>query len=467
MSTTFTNNPAEYFDFDNYAAHQLPPGKVEKQQIAALNERFQALKDQIGPLGALASAQKITSIESLDDAAALLFPHTIYKTYPEELLLTGQYGKMTEWLSRLTTLDLSAVASQDFETMDDWMDALDLQTDMDICHSSGTTGRLSFHPRGKYETDQIHSITKMKFTDRQGDRQFTYGQWPYTVIWPAQSFGRTSILRGTTVLKNLVSMGEEKFHPYLPTVLSSDHHYYVMRCKNLLAQGIDEAPQPSDYVYARLQEAEQLMQDIPMLKQRLLDLVAALKYKERIMMFGTPLTVYDFARSGLDRGMENMFMADSFVNTAGGFKNVPDVPGLMEAVKKFTGDQTLFKDAYGMTELITGFDQCDADRFHIPPWIITYLLDPETGELLPSEGRQKGRAAFFDLPVQTYWGGTVTADLIEIDWGQCRCGRTTPTISPNIVRMSESPNEHYIGTASKAGIDAALEAMGQGLAQPH
>lgn len=287
----------------------------------------------------------------------------------------------------------------------------------------------------------------------------------FSVIWPAQAFGRTSILRGTEILRGVVTEHEDDFYPYLPTALSSDHHYYVMRCQKLLAEGKEEAPPPSPYVQMRLEEAQRLYEDIPLLQQRLLDTVATLKYKQRIMMFGTPVTVHQFASAGLARGMENMLMEDSFINTVGGFKNERENANLFPEVQRFTGEGTLFKDAYGMTELITGFDRCDYDVFHIPPWILAYLLDTETGELLPREGKQKGRAAFFDLPVQTYWGGTVTADNIEIDWGQCKCGRTTPTIGSKIERMSESADELYIGSSSKASVDAEIEALNVGLAQ--
>ena len=60
------------------------------------------------------------------------------------------------------------------------------------------------------------------------------------------------------------------------------------------------------------------------------------------------------------------------------------------------------------------------------PWVIPFVLDPETSELLPRRGVQTGRFAFFDLAADSHWGGLMTGDEIEIDFdAQCGCGATT------------------------------------------
>lgn len=461
MSKLFADDPAEYFGYDNHQSHHIPRKKVETLQLAALQARFVKLKGKLPPLAALASAQSIDEIATLEAAAPLLFPHNIYKSYPEELLSNGNYGLLTKWLSRLTTNDLSSIMAREFETMDDWMDALDVQDKIEICHSSGTSGRLSFFPRGKHEVKMRHHLIKMKFTDSISGKKIKYGDWPFSIIWPAQSFGRTAILRTASTFRSLLTEKEEDYHPYLPTALSSDHHYYAMRCQNLLNEGYEDGLEPSDYVRARLEETNALVRDMSHLQQRLLDTVAGLKNKQRIMMFGGPVTIHKFATAGLERGMGNMFMEGSFVVTGGGLKNFPARRTLYEEIRQFTGD-VFFKDSYGMTELISGFDQCDYGRYHIPPWIIPYLIDDKSRKLLPRTGKQAGRAAFFDLPAQTYWGGIVTADFVEIDWGTCPCTRTTPHIGPEIARIDETVSGH-IGTASHVGISAATEALTAGL----
>jgi hypothetical protein len=93
--------------------------------------------------------------------------------------------------------------------------------------------------------------------------------------------------------------------------------------------------------------------------------------------------------------------------------------------------------------------------------VVPFLLDTETGKTLPRKGVQKGRAAFFDLIVQTYWGGVVTNDEIEIDWGQCRCGRNTPFIKPTISRSSQV--EMNMGWTSEKAMEQAKHTLRDGL----
>ena len=62
MSKSFVDNPAEYFDYDYFAAHQLARDGVEKEQLAGLNRRFQDLKDKILPLSVLAESQNVLSL---------------------------------------------------------------------------------------------------------------------------------------------------------------------------------------------------------------------------------------------------------------------------------------------------------------------------------------------------------------------------------------------------------------------
>jgi hypothetical protein len=88
-----------------------------------------------------------------------------------------------------------------------------------------------------------------------------------------------------------------------------------------------------------------------------------------------------------------------------------------------------------MSEMTTAFIETETGNFHIPPWIIPFVLDPESGEAKPQEGVQTGIAAFMDLTSQTYWGGLITADRITVSWEQSPCGRTTPFILPNIERV--------------------------------
>ena len=58
----------------------------------------------------------------------------------------------------------------------------------------------------------------------------------------------------------------------------------------------------------------------------------------------------------------------------------------------------IIQEGYGMSEISAFHWACPEGRYHVQPWVIPFLLDPGTSQPLPQEGRQTGRAAFYDFP---------------------------------------------------------------------
>lgn len=91
-----------------------------------------------------------------------------------------------------------------------------------------------------------------------------------------------------------------------------------------------------------------------------------------------------------------------------------------------------------MSEISAMHWACDEGRYHVQPWVIPFLLDPGTSEPLPREGRQTGRAAFYDFLNRSHWGGIISGDEITIDWSTpCPCGLASVPIEHGIMRYSE------------------------------
>jgi hypothetical protein len=463
MSTCFADNPAAYFANTSSTAHRLSRAETEALQLATLRARFAALRDRLPPLAALADAQGIDGIDSIEAVAPLLFPHSIYKSYPERLLIEGDFARLTRWLSRLTANDLSPLEGARFPTMDAWMDAIDRHTAVDIYHSSGTTGRMSFYPRGKHEVLMQIEHAKMTVFEWFDPAKMHYGDWFFTVIWPAHAFGRSMILRAGQLFRMLSVENDADFHPLLPAALSADYQYHILRTQNMLGAGNAFGPVASDYVRARLAEADALQAYVPERTGQLLDVIASKREVQRILIAGGPVNIHSIAAAGLARGMTGMAMPGSVIRTFGGFKNHPTIPTIEADIVRFTGNPD-FMNAFGMTELTSGFSMCRERHYHVPPWILPLVLDPETGECLPRQGRQRGRAAFFDLVAQTYWGGVVTADLVDLDWTPCGCGRTSAFMHEAVGRIPESGEQDaHIGCAPRHAVAAALESLREGL----
>jgi hypothetical protein len=180
-----------------------------------------------------------------------------------------------------------------------------------------------------------------------------------------------------------------------------------------------------------------------------------------VILAGGPIALYHFARDGLARGMSPGLAKGSIVNTFGGLKGNTAEEDMQQVIARFSGTSDNI-DVYGMTEIAGGFSLCRTGRFHSPPWVVPYVLDQKTGSPLPREGIQRGRAAYFDLTAQSHWGGTVTSDIVDIDWSPCPCGRLTPHIGPTVVRDlpgDDRATGRPIGTAPQSAFAAALASL--------
>jgi hypothetical protein len=109
----------------------------------------------------------------------------------------------------------------------------------------------------------------------------------------------------------------------------------------------------------------------------------------------------------------------------------------MEVIKEFLGVDEI-QEGYGMSEISAFHWACAEGRYHVQPWVIPFLLDPDTSEPLPREGRQTGRAAFYDFLNRSHWGGIISGDEVTVDWSTpCPCGLASVPIEHDIMRYSE------------------------------
>jgi hypothetical protein len=239
--------------------------------------------------------------------------------------------------------------------------------------------------------------------------------------------------------------------------MSSDAMYLAGRLRAAEARGELDRLELNPALHARRAEFEreqrELQQGLPRFLEETIDRLRG----ERVWVLATWNVLYGIARGGLARGLDHVFAPDSLVTTGGGAKGqvVPD--GWEDDVKRFTGVDRV-QHAYVMSEL-TGLNKmCEHEHYHVEPWIVLFVLDPDDGCPLPREGRQTGRAAFFDLLPDTYWGGFISGDEVTADWTPCACGRTTPHVERRVERYSDKHGDDKITcAASDEAHRAALE----------
>ncbi|MHB8693907.1 MAG: hypothetical protein ACYDHH_21930 [Solirubrobacteraceae bacterium] len=462
----FATSPTAYFEHSWYAMHHLDPERLTALQLAALRIRFEQMPDRIPTLAAMVREQGTSTIERLEDVVPLLFQHLVYKSYPASVLERNRFGELTRWLGRLTTHNLGGLDVAGCDSIDAWLDVLDSETDLRVLHSSGTTGTMSFLPRTKAEWDEMFAGVRcgqFQFSDPHSERDHT-GEY-FNLIWPLYRYGRSAITRVPELALEQLLGSEERLHVMRQGRISSDSVYLTGRVRAAAARGELDRLEINPALRRRREQFEREQRELREGLPRFIEHTISELRGQRVWVLATWNVLYEMARVGLERGVSDAFAPDSLITTGGGAKGqvVPD--DWEEQVKLFTGVERL-QHVYAMSELTAFNKLCEHGHYHIEPWIVPFILDPDDGRPLPREGLQTGRAAFFDLVPSSYWGGFITGDEVTAEWGPCACGRTTPHILRKIERYSEKQggDDKITCAASDDAHRAALDFLSAQLA---
>jgi hypothetical protein len=456
-ASRFADSPAAYFGHSWHAMHHMPAEELEALQLAALQLRFDELRDAIPTLTAMAGEQGVEAIDHLDDVVSLLFQHSVYKSYPASLLVKSRFTELTRWLDRLTTHDLSALDVSACRSVDEWLDVLDAETELRVAHSSGTTGTMSFLPRSAHEWDRMFEGARcgmFQFSDPSGAGGAHEGEY-FDLIWPLYRHGRSAIMRMPEMgMKHLLG-SERRLHALRPGRMSSDAMLVAAR---LRARGELDQLDVNPALRQRRAEFEREQREMARSMPRFINEVAHELAGQRVWLLATWNVLYELAKAALDSGLERVFAGDSLVTTGGGAKGqvVPD--DWQETVQRFTG-ATQVQHTYVMSEITALNKLCEHGRYHFEPWIVPFALDPEDGAPLPRDGQRTGRCAVFDLLAATYWGGFISGDEVSLSFNECACGRTTPHAARGIERYSEKQggDDKITCVAAEDAHRAALE----------
>ena len=456
------NDPLTFFDMSYTKMQSVPRDLLHQLQTEALKLRFEDHRNRIPMLTKLADKQGITGISEIDDVLPLLFEHTIYKSYPDFLLEKGEYGKLTRWLDRLTPYDLSKLDCSGCESIHGWMDLISRVTELDPITSSGTTGTMSFTPKDRkdwrnYILGGFRIQLLQKFGEPPSDADLNE---KIHVCWPTHSDGHTAFYRSPMYYKEYFAKGSNAhFHPMMTTPGDTDLMYLAARLRAAQARGDSRVNVPPALL-ARRGELEAEERERPAKVKAWVDELVQKLEGERVFILAPAQLIYDVAKPALAEGKRCNFAPNSSVTSGTGGKgfNMPDdwqqvVDDFLNFGRKNYGYFYSFSEQCGMHV------QCEHGRLHLTPWSIPLILDAQTSELLPREGRQKGRAAFFDVSMNGAWGGLITGDSVEIDWSECPCGRTTAHLSDSITRfgVEQGGSDKISCTATPEAHDDAMD----------
>lgn len=412
---------------------RLEPAKRQALQLATLQNRFELLRDRIPALRTLADKQGISHIRSLDDALAVAFDHRVYKSYPLSLIERRDFKRLTSWLQRLTTHDLSAMPLQGLDSVDAWLDRLE-QHGMLIGHSTGTTGKLSFVPRSQTErptwtATYFECVTAASGVDPRKVQMHSF--------FPGYRFGHHMMVKMVTMFAQASLGGLANHHTLYDYGVSSDLMSLAGRLQGARDSSELERLELDPRLLAQRQEL------IERSRHRDADLEdwflsMAEKYRgERVRIGGTFADLTRIAVAGSAKGIRCEFAPGSILMGGGGMKGYKDAPADWEArIKAFFGIDRM-SSMYGMSEIMGCGPLCPEGFFHLPPYTIPLLVDADT-RALPQTGVRQGRMVLFDLLAETYWGGFISGDKVTVHWDEdCKCGWGGPRVGRTIERFAE------------------------------
>ena len=460
----FMNDPLGFFEGSITKMHSIDRDELEELQRLAMKQRFEEHYDSIEMLRNLADRLGITSLDQFNDVVPLFFAHTAFKSYPSALIDKKRWDLMTKWLDKLTSYDLSQVDTSGADSLDQWLDALDEQTPLEVITSSGTTGTISLIPKSREQAHYTMKIWRAFLFQTFGQEPTQEQMYPEVdVIWPNHARGKLGHLRMAQLLRTEFTGGDEsRFHALYDDAIDSDLMFLASKMRAAASKGELDRLEIDPKLMARKDEFIEMQARRPQEMAEFFEKCTQKLRGKRIFTTAAYPIMYEVAAAGLEKGISKVFAPDSAILTGGGTKGFVLPDNFLEVIKEFMGVDTI-QEGYGMSEISAFHWACEHGHYHIAPWVIPYVLDPDTSEPLPREGTVTGRAAFYDLVNDSHWGGIISGDEVTMHWDTpCPCGRKSVYLAHDIMRYSEKQgveDDRISCSATQQVQDEAVEFM--------
>lgn len=409
--------------------YDIAPAEVERLQIDAVNERLGAHLDQIPLLRNRSQSAEIAKVSERDDLVPLLFAHGAYKSYVQNWLADGRWDRMAKWVGTVSTCDLTGVDVDGIAGLDEFVSRMESVGCYLTC-SSGTTGKPAMIACSESDLDVASRANVTGLTWATGipadGRRKLFGLGPRTKV---ERNERTRV----ALVEAFSSEADSYQLPVDPISVGS-----VMQMIELRRRIADGTAGPSEIAaFETVSAGRQGAMDAAT-AEAVDELVAS--RDRQLLLTGMFASLYQVAQGVREKGFSgNDFRDDTALLVAGGLKGAALPPDY----RAFIFDTFNIADErvyhfYTMQELNTPFPKCRAGRYHVPPWVLLLPLD-EPGEKLVDtfSGPVQARGAFFDLSLEGRWGGVISGDRIDADFGECHCGHQGPTVGPDITRYAD------------------------------
>jgi hypothetical protein len=421
--------------------YDLPASYLDPLRIEAARELFAERREQISVLRRRAEDTGVTEIRTFEDLVPLLFSHTVYKSYPQNLVEQGKWVALGKWLKTLCVEDPTKVDVSDVTNVDQWIDRMRDSGHL-LLATSGSSGKCSF------------------LNSTRGDLEMKKRHWAKTLGWPHVTPNRDRACfflgpsRGPNSAIEAGLIGAELWGRPGSIYFLTDEPVRISEVSAMAAMRKrmqDGVATPQEIAEMERRGAEQGARMTDALNG-LVDTILAHRHEPIVLtgMWAQHMAIIRRAREvGLPDGA---FHPKSYIAAGGGVKGVTLPPDYVEQVDRFWGP-VIRGTGYGMTEQALLMPRCDKMRYHVPPALIMLLLDQPGEKLIAppvgTAGVVEGRFAFLDMLYEGRWGGLISGDKVQVDFSErCPCGRHGPTILDTIVRYSQvTGGDDHIGCA--------------------
>lgn len=421
--------------------YDIPAAELEPLRLEAAREYFAEMRERIPVLRRRADESGINEIRNFDDLVPLLFSHTVYKSYPANLVEQGKWAALGRWLKTLSVEDPTTVDVSQVTNVDEWIETMRAAGHL-LLATSGSSGKVSF------------------LNSTRGDLELKKRHWQHTLGWPhlvpakdrtvfqlGPSKGPNSAIEAALIGAELWGKpGGVHFLTDEPLRISEVSAMAAMRKR--MQDGVATPQEIADFEQRGRAQAERMAAAL----DKLLDVILAHR-DEPIILTGMWAQHMAIIRRARELGIpDGAFHPKSYISSGGGVKGVSLPPDYVEQVDRFWGP-VIRGTGYGMTEMLQLMPRCEARRYHVAPGLVMLLLDQPGEKLIaPPPGTAavvEGRFGFIDLMYEGRWGGLISGDKVQVDFAErCPCGRQGPTILDTIVRYSQvTGGDDHIGCA--------------------
>ncbi len=430
-----------------------PYEEVRETQIAAINERLQEQVGTIKLVALRAADAGISEVKSLADVVPLLLPHTAYKSYPESFLTEKKWDRLTKWLRTVSAYPTDNVDLSEVKDIDDWVSVCGKAGHFVSC-SSGTTGKSAMLVASQKDLDfaSADGVAAVEWGSdiRAGDMRTTAGAAGAVAYTPR------NVAMGMALMGAFVDPAAPRFDTGLPPVTIGSMTKMITLRKAIT----DGSAQPGEIAEFEAESAAR-QKGLDDAQVGAVDDIIS-KRNEKLYITGMWGSLYPFAEEVRSRGYSAKdFNPENGVYLGGGLKRAKLPDNYREYVyETFNLQPRFIYQMYGMQEINTSMPRCqEGGRYHLPAWLVAVPLNKEGDALVSGtgEGAIEARAAFFDLSMDGRWGGVISGDRIEIDFGPCACGNRSPSIKDEIVRYADLEGDDKIGCSGT--VDAYVRGL--------